>query len=38
MKKRRLLRWQKSFLYIKTSKIKKTLEKLIKIKNLIDKY
>ena len=33
-----LLRWQKSFLYIKTSKIKKTLEKLIKIKNIIDKY
>ena len=30
MKKRRLLRWQKSFLYIKTFKIKKTLEKLIK--------
>ena len=26
MKKRRLLRWQKSFLYIKTSKIKKTLK------------
>ena len=26
------------FLYIKTSKIKKKLEKLIKIKNIIDKY
>ena len=30
MKKRRLLRWQKSFLYIKIPKIKKTLEKLTK--------
>lgn len=30
MKKRRLLRWQKSFLYIKISKIKKTLEILMK--------
>ena len=38
MKKRRLLQWQKSFLYIKTSKIKKKLEKLIKIKNSIDKH
>lgn len=38
MKKRRLLRGQKSFLYIKTSKIKKTLKKLMKIKNIIDKY
>lgn len=30
MKKRRLLHLQKSFLYIKTPKIKKTLEKLTK--------
>ena len=30
MMKRRLLRWQKSFLEFKTSKIKKTLENLIK--------
>ena len=30
MKKRRLLRVQKSFLYIKISKIKKTLEILMK--------
>ena len=38
MKKRRLLRVQKSFLDFKTSKMKKILEKLIKIKNIIDKY
>lgn len=30
MKKRRLLRWQKSFLYIKIPQIKKTLDSLTK--------
>ena len=37
MKNRRLLRVQKSFLDFKMSKIKKTLEILIKNKNIIDK-